>query len=100
MSFMYDLPPAIYDHAFPGQVNVHHLPPREIQVYCGNELAGACTPTQSATGTCIVYVAMGSAFIPDLVQLMIRHETGHCNGWPADHPSPHRVGVSGPRPTR
>lgn len=80
-------PPAIYDHAFAGPVVVSDKYGGEISA-----LGGPCYPWMGAkacavrlNGTCYIFAIKG-ALSPEL----LRHETGHCNGWPADHPESRR----------
>jgi hypothetical protein len=48
--------------------------------------------------SCTVYVAQDDILKPTewTYQTILRHETGHCNGWPANHPGMRTVEEAGP----
>lgn len=82
------IPPARYDHPYPGVVNVTYLPPDKLMQVGGQvEHPGAillgCT---TAVGPKSVYHVYISTQAPN-PQEVLRHERGHCNGWPGDHPA-------------
>ena len=88
-----DLPPPEYDR--PAFVRV--IPARtmeEVLRLC--QTAGqpmACTWRETIGGRpCVIVIPVvgfvaprGTVTVEDRAAI-IRHETGHCNGWPADHP--------------
>ena len=78
-----DMPPAIYDHAFTGPVVINENFGGEISAYDGPcyPWTGSQACAVRRDGTCFIF-AMRGKLTPDLK----RHEIGHCNGWPADHP--------------
>lgn len=93
------LPPTPYDHpfAYPSHLIVETLDYWEVDKACRAKGAAAsegryegCTWTWSTAdgeeGCHMILPRLGTGGIgvDDLVRL-IRHETGHCNGWPADH---------------
>lgn len=72
-------PPAQYDHAPTRLYTTRELPLAEVLERCSN--AEACT-----------YGNAGVIYIPQEVSqeeksCLLRHEYGHINGWPADHPA-------------
>lgn len=80
---MIDHPPIRYDHPFNGKMVIE-------QNYGGEltSISGPCFPWNGSYACakligniCYIYVMRGK-LTPDL----LRHEVGHCNGWPADHP--------------
>ena len=69
-------PPARYDHPY----DEHVLSLAQVREICGYENWGCAWIT---AGTCYrVLLSDG----PVSVSFLRRHETAHCNGWPADHP--------------
>lgn len=77
-----DAPPAIYDHDFPGRVEIHANYGGEISAYdgpCFPFTGDACA--KQIGNVCYIYVVRGKFSVP-----LIRHEIAHCNGWPGDHP--------------
>jgi hypothetical protein len=88
-------PPKRYDHAFDGKETIRHLPQAEVPEACrrlfrdaGLEISvgpkqKGCAVYQGKNGTIIVVDKPFGGATPDAI---IRHERGHLNGWPADHP--------------
>ena len=94
-------PPARFDHPFKGQVVTHWLSDADTRICrsgtactfpqlgkCGTLNAGKfrCViggPGSGGTRTIWINEKVRGSNIEDLV---IRHETAHCNGWPANHP--------------
>jgi hypothetical protein len=79
------VPPPAYDHAYRGRLIVHVLPDSAASAACHG--GDACSTRQG--GTCIVILPRGHRALA----LLRRHEIGHCNGWPADHPGARTVTV-------
>lgn len=88
---MIALPPAIYDHPYAGPVIETIMSLAEIREFCDATDALACVPfPPNFNGDkCFVYLpSIGAGGVTQREQdLLRRHETGHCNGWPVDHPS-------------
>lgn len=91
-----DLPPPQYDHPFAGNLTVEVIDWRDVPARCGLRWVNACAMRYLSIGlnghldwnSCtIIYPRLNQYGInaDDFVKL-IRHETGHCNGWPNDHP--------------
>lgn len=88
-------PPASYDHAFDGTETIHRLPQPEVVEACRRLFAEAgldipvgpnqkgCAVFKGRDGTIIV---IDRPFMGVTPEAAIRHERGHLNGWPADHP--------------
>lgn len=76
-----DMPPAIYDHPFAGMREIIAVPFDDIYSHCKPYTVYACAPVAPKDGVCRIFYVAGK-MTPDL----LRHETAHCNGWPADHP--------------
>lgn len=89
-------PPAEYDKPFGGTMYVYRHAPEHVPGECRKlfELAGLdifVWPTQTGCAafrgeTCIVIIR--DRTVQDITpEAILRHERGHCNGWPADHPN-------------
>jgi hypothetical protein len=94
-------PPAQYDKPYTaGVMETHTLTLPEIQKRCAKAGFGhgrlACTIVRSQ-GRCSVYLprvgerGLYEGTTPVVITSALqaglrRHERGHCNGWPADHP--------------
>ena len=82
------VPPALYDHPHPDMIVIERSP-AEVHRICaaiggkltkaGNRFV-ACAPIGRAK--CAIVIPHHH---PQKAAL-IRHERGHCNGWPANHP--------------
>jgi|SRR6516165_9021613 len=97
------IPPIAYDHPFRGKLTIERdLDQDTLHERCHTRgVTLGCTLIPAAN-ECIILLAKQDAFnfIRDMLakkdslkrvgepdpQSIIRHETGHCNGWPADHP--------------
>ncbi len=90
-------PPTRYAQPFKGRVLVYPLSSWDIISRCG--MAYACTPIggdrpsrMKTVKTCsIVVMKVGSSVFGKVIDKqsynnLVRHEKGHCNGWPANHP--------------
>jgi hypothetical protein len=84
-------PPERYDFPYPGQVVERILPLEETRKLCEQIGVGrydACAgfiTLNDGSRACFVVVPENG---PDEnTDHYIRHEIGHCNGWPAWHPA-------------
>lgn len=82
------LPPPQYDYLFPGPIIItRKASMNDLNAVCGgNRLLGACGARVAYS--CQIFILPDNQ-LADLVMSFwatIRHEIGHCNGWPADHP--------------
>jgi hypothetical protein len=99
------LPPPEYDHPYSGKLTIIEANWETIQQVCGPIYANA-PPGALLTGCahvypdhCLVYIGeprtMQTAALlyhtneKDAHDRILRHEIGHCNGWPLYHPNPH-----------
>jgi len=80
-----DLPPAKYDHPYRGQVQyVYDFP---LSLDDGDYLWGYVVPARRPGGKCLIHlspigsVATNQVMTEETLRRLIRHETGHCNGW-------------------
>lgn len=87
------LPPVEYDHAYKGMLIVETVATREeLRTQCGAAfgpwtLGCAWRSTYPADSCRIIMVdekvMKAFGWRRDMI---LRHEIGHCNGWPGDHP--------------
>src|SRR5262245_29937321 len=98
----FDVPPAEYDHPYSGKLVVVRVSKRDLlQFLCTNDKvldsqgprvcnAKGCRPilacAMHTTKDCMVIFGPGSWTNEGIDQRAWRHEIGHCNGWPGDHP--------------
>lgn len=81
-------PPARYNHAPRGPMVVREYPRHKVGEICGmltKVRADGCA-MPNWRGKCIVYMPPRSSLSPARWAALLRHERGHCNGWPAHHP--------------
>lgn len=82
-------PPARFDHAYSGKIRVYNLPQNQVAMEC-KKLIGWATPkmhgcSQHNDTECIV-ITVDKTFMGATPKAVLRHEIGHCNGWPGNHP--------------
>lgn len=75
-------PPAQYDHAYTGKLAVYDVTPEQFSFHC-KYTAEACAFSFNNYSECHIYIKQGTRY--SRASLM-RHELGHCNGWPGSHP--------------
>jgi hypothetical protein len=83
------LPPEQYDRFYDGDLTIRIVPDL-ISLYaaCGMEKPGMLACAWHNAKSCVIYM------VEDRVMrekgyntgILLRHEIGHCNGWPGDHP--------------
>jgi hypothetical protein len=80
-----DLPPAKYDRPYQGQIEyVYDFP---LTTRDGDYLWGYTVPAKRPGGKCLIHlspigsVVMNMVMTEEVLLRLIRHETGHCNGW-------------------
>jgi hypothetical protein len=81
-------PPARFDHAFGGKLILYRLPQKEVVRVCQNMpgagmLQHGCSELKGDTCTVIT---INKTFMGATPAAVLRHEIGHCNGWPSNHP--------------
>lgn len=91
------LPPAEYDHPFAGRLIVETIPFFDVQSACGrvegfygSGRVDACSRLFADNlnpGNMACHIIYPRAVDEDTMVALIRHETGHCNGWAYDHPN-------------
>jgi hypothetical protein len=79
------VPPERYDH-YSGPVIERVLPLDEARKLCAEIgiYADGCAGIIQSSGVCYIVVPSDGF---DTVEAYIRHERGHCAGWPAWHPA-------------
>lgn len=85
-------PPAQYDHEYDGDWQIKHFSSLEkLQAYCSMQQAYACS--LYGEGYCVTALPTVGTMMSDGHPLTVqgyknikRHERGHCNGWPPNHP--------------
>jgi hypothetical protein len=82
MTLMLYLPPARFDHPFAGTIEMKWTTSEQIQVYCPGTDGVACI-LSSSPEHCVIAFNVDYMIEYDLI---MRHERGHCNGWPSTHP--------------
>ena len=82
-------PPAQYDHAYAGEVDLRQISRANVWKECSRDGAvkmrrdvAGCARVQE--GVCIIHLAMKTRRAP--LEAILRHEIAHCNGWPGHHP--------------
>jgi hypothetical protein len=82
------LPPPEYDHHYEGALKitvVETFP--ELAVFCGKVSSVACARRLDGGNKCLVYMVKEELLRAHSTrEITLRHEIGHCNGWPANHP--------------
>lgn len=80
------LPPPEFDFKPKRPPEYHYVSPNQMQKICHlGEGIVACATFRGRR--CIVYLPRKGDYPPAIAALIKRHEDGHCNGWPANHPN-------------
>jgi len=88
------LPPPEYDRPYDGDLTIRVVPTFEaLRVACNvyNPAMLACARHNAKS--CIVYLVEDELMRERgwNTGLLLRHEIGHCNGWPSDHPDERKL---------
>ncbi len=81
---------ARFDHPYSGKLIVHRLPQARIVDVC-TKLTGERSLARHGCSTfpkdsrCEIWI-IDKAYMGATPKAVLRHEVGHCNGWPGDHP--------------
>jgi hypothetical protein len=78
-------PPAQYSHPYDGPVVERVMPVAEVRALCASQGASPRGVACSWASDGICYIVLPSDEQAS-VSIYRRHETAHCNGWPANHP--------------
>jgi hypothetical protein len=87
------LPPAEYDKPYTGELLIVRVATeQDVQAICKGSSKYACAAKLPGPNPrCQIFMLpdkqLRTLLHGDAVAFMLRHELGHCNGWPADHPN-------------
>lgn len=88
------LPPVEFDKPYTGTVWIRTLAnEQEIKNLCKGSSKTACAARTKSGEECHIFLLPKKQIIS--LAFTLRHELGHCNGWPPDHPDKRRVEVTG-----
>jgi len=83
------LPPAEFDHEYIGTTTIIRMPMVNLQSACRAAVVSACAKVVDDK-TCNVFILDDDDLTwfgwADQYDFILRHEIGHCNGWPQSHP--------------
>lgn len=85
-----DLPPTQYDHPYTGKLIVQIFLASEVPIACDHAEFESCSirPPWPTAASIIILPKVGIGGVSQRQQdILRRHEEGHLNGWPADHPT-------------
>lgn len=81
----FSLPPIEYDHPYHGELVVNYvMSPDEMNRRCYGTSLQIVGCAFLGDGHCTILILDG--VVPKVRDILLRHEIGHCNGWPRDHP--------------
>jgi hypothetical protein len=84
------LPPVEYDRPYQGQLTIARGDARTMQAICPKTtfpVTLGCAIRYREANICHIYIADDEILKAAgwSYEIVLRHEEGHCNGWPADH---------------
>ncbi|MBB5663267.1 hypothetical protein GGE68_001443 [Rhizobium leguminosarum] len=88
-------PPARFDHTYSGRLMLTQLPQSKMQKACQQLFAkyGLKDTTSFQQHGCAkafpdrcIVITIDKTYMGATPDAVLRHELGHCNGWPGDHP--------------
>lgn len=88
-------PPARYDHEYDGDLTLFQLPQAEVANLCEEVFDAAGFPVEASQtqrgcswqrGDSCFVVTIDTTYSGSTPDAVLRHELGHCNGWPYTHP--------------
>ena len=77
------LPPIEYDHPFKGKLVLETVTLDELRLRCRTVFPTTRACTFPGTGWC--KIVMADDVHGWKSRMLMRHEVGHCNGWPGTH---------------
>jgi hypothetical protein len=91
----YELPPLEYDHPYPGKLRLVEVGDQEeLMSHCPRAKKPAPSSvmlgcTNIGSEYCTIYHAPKQDIerYGGTLNMTLRHEIAHCNGWPGDHPA-------------
>jgi len=79
-------PPPEYDKPFDGSVAIQEFRGEQMKGVCWGRVVACAKFIMGKPSICIVNLLIDFIKPPLNRKEMIRHEIGHCNGWPGTHP--------------
>ena len=82
-------PPEAYSGPYTGQLTVIRVPQPEVVALCSELIEGVTSKQKGCAvwrGNSCLVVIIDKIFMGSRPVDVLRHEIGHCNGWPEDHP--------------
>src|SRR5262249_9877785 len=83
------LPPVEYDHYYDGDLTIKFVDTvAELREYCKSDAPQLLACSTHNARSCIIMMVNDEVMRKAgwNTGLLLRHEIGHCNGWPGDHP--------------
>jgi hypothetical protein len=83
------LPPVEYDKPYDGDLTIKMVATlEELRERCGTRIPKMLACAFHNSKSCVIYLVEDSVMRQRgwTTGILLRHETGHCNGWPGDHP--------------
>jgi hypothetical protein len=87
------LPPLEYDHPYTGKLHIIRADKNLLLKKCSAPLglgADQLACADPSENECVIFLASND--ILEITgwseEILLRHEIGHCNGWPGNHPNP------------
>ena len=82
------LPPIEYDRPYTGKLTVEVVTRAQLLATCSSALASSLGCAFPSKDRCHIKLLDEESIraVGWTVELMLRHERAHCNGWPGDHP--------------
>jgi hypothetical protein len=89
------LPPAEFDKPFTDELHIVRVPNmKEMGATCKETSKFACATRPKNVTYCVMFLLPEKqikARGQNALAFILRHELGHCNGWPGDHPNGRNV---------
>lgn len=84
-------PPARFDHPYKGTLIIHRMPQSAVVEACANLMGIRSLQRHGCSAfpknnRCEIWI-VDKAYMGATPEAVLRHEIGHCNGWPSDHPN-------------
>jgi hypothetical protein len=82
-------PPEEYDHYYEGDLTIRIVPTIEaLRDVCGSFYPRMLACAIRYPKNCVIYMVEDEVMRKEgwTTGLLLRHEIGHCNGWPGHHP--------------
>jgi hypothetical protein len=89
------LPPPEFDHEYTGKIQIIRTDEAGVRAGCRIESVNggrlACASHITAAGVCVIYMLDDKGLQiygwDSDIDIIVRHERGHCNGWRHDPPA-------------